>query len=200
MSYGLRVTEPPVGDVLTLREIKAQINQADAVTRDDLLLMRLAKRAAEDIEQWTNRALLTQTVQFTMDWQPPAVMLPRNPVQRVKRYEYLDSAAVWQEFDQVKYALHNDREPAIIELNPGQQWPSSTASRRGKVRITYVAGFGDDASAIPETLLGCILRLTETYYRFRGADEMPDGLAWAIESWSVPDEFANYSRGAYSVA
>lgn len=200
MSYGLRVTVPPVGDVVSLREIKSQINQSDTVTADDVLLMRLASRATDDIAQWTNRAILTQTIQMTLDWPVAAIWLPRNPVQSVSRIEYLDRSRVWQDFDRAKYCLVNDREPAVVELVDGEYWPSEMARQRARLRITYIAGYGDSGEDVPETLRGCILRLTETYYRVRGADEMPEGLMWAIEAHSVPDEFRRYDQGTYSIA
>ena len=196
MDYGLTLVTPPVLEPLTLREIKRHLNLADQFVRDDVLIFQqLLPQSRRELEDYCNRALITQSWRLTLDRPPTEVLLPRNPVQSITLVEYENADGDLVEVPNEQIRLLTDREPAVLHLAYPQPWPSDRGRNLAGIRVDYVAGYGATAAAVPAGIKGCILRLIETYYRFRGQTAPPDTLYWAMDQFRVGDEFDQYPHG-----
>lgn len=116
-----------------------------------------------------NRALMTQTLTYTMDGFPASLYhrpgfgafptlsrrsgfdLPLPPLQSVSSITYIDDAGDTQTLATSKYRVLNTSNPTRkgrIELAYGETWPTTRLIEQA-VTVTYVAGFGD-ATQVPE--------------------------------------------------
>ena len=168
-------------------------------TDDDDLLAAYITGARQIAENYLNRALITQTLQFVSADTPPnadgwpmlplspaivvmpqwysgalfsrrAVSLPRAPLQSVIGV----STGRWGQADTTltlgtDYTVDAEMQPGRIRLHPNSTtpWPQDHLS------VTYVAGYGDTAAAIPQQIIIGILWLTAWLYENRG-DVLPD--------------------------
>lgn len=112
--------------------------------------------AREAAESELGRALITQTRQLSLlRWPEPgeyggAVLLDHPPVQGVTEVRYWDGEQ-WAVWDVDQYTLERlDRVHHL--LMPAVAWPTLGNRPGVRVRITYTAGFGDEASDVPEVI------------------------------------------------
>ncbi len=136
---------------------------------------RLVVAARQTVERWCWRSLLTQTWRLTLDRFPPidsavnageelqTIFLPRPPVQSVSSVVYVDPDGNQQTLDPSKYQLELASEPARLRPAYAESWPS-TRPVPGAVQVTYVAGYGDDPSDVPETIRQAIKLMTGELY------------------------------------
>lgn len=112
--------------------------------------------AREQCEREIGRALITQTRRLQLrDWPACAggrIPLDFPPVQRVLAVEYW-SATGWQAVPEAVYDLvfFDDLSHAVL-LRPGQHWPGLADSHGPRVRVDFVAGFGDGPDDVPKPL------------------------------------------------
>jgi hypothetical protein len=198
MFAGLEVVTPPAVEPLAIDLVRrhCRIDQPDD---DDLLAMYLAS-ARETVEGWLNRALVTQTLRysvtnapqptaaslvpvslivFPLNWPPygrKPLALPRAPVRSI-------TSVSWGFPDDMQPAPE-DRYIANLAVQPAQVtlYPSAVPSLPGQsVAIDYVAGYADDPEAIPMPIRTAILLQTAFMYESRGDvnAEMPDAV-WRL--------------------
>jgi len=74
-----------------------------------------------------------------------------------------------------------DNYDSKISLKYGKTWPSTTLRPHRGVLITFVAGYGDDASSVPEKVKLAILLLIGDYYSNREAGEASKETLTAVE-------------------
>lgn len=164
----LRVVVPPAVEPVSLETLKTFL-RVD-VTDDDALIMALAKGARETGEELARRAFITQTLEMTLDdWPPKFVQgLMRPPLQSVVWVKYYDEnnvEATWTD-----YTVDARSEPGRIHFN---STPGTTLLESGGIVIRYVAGYGDDASAVPQRIIDAILALTAYRYENRESHSVP---------------------------
>lgn len=148
--------ETPVS-VYQLREHCVDTQESDGY------LDTLIRVSTEEAQHYTRRALVTQTLQYTLEqfqyqghygqWQ--GIPLPRTPVQSITQITYLDSQAARQVVDTDVYELHGDDQQACVSLAYDQTWPSAMV-RPQSIQIDFVAGYGS-IDAIPELIKQAIL-------------------------------------------
>lgn len=131
--------------------------------------LRYARAAADEIEQHTALALLTQEIVALSDtWPGPVLHLPIGPVDSgtiptVEQIE-LDGTAT---LITTGWTLQHGRFPSI----------TFTTEPVGPIRVTYQAGFGADDTALPRDLSLAILDQALRLYDRRGDMDMSPGLA-----------------------
>lgn len=163
---------PPIEPVsLELFGTHAHVNTEDDF-QNQLLYISAARQWIED---YTNRALITQTWRYTMDG-PPAcaasILLPRAPlvsVTTITSYNASDVAAVMLN---TTYYVDLVREPGRIYLNDGIAWPSDLRYFDALV-VEYVAGYGDAEDDVPLQLRQAICLLAAQWYSDREAGDVP---------------------------
>lgn len=163
----LRLITPPTALPVSLATAKQHLKvEHDA---DDALITTMIRSAARSAEQQLNRALMTQTWQLVVDAFPEAEFkLERPRVQSITSITYIDAAGTQQTLGADAYTLDADMLPGWVLPALGTTWPA-TRDQANAVRVTFVSGYGGDASAVPDDVAAWILLQVGALYRNREA-------------------------------
>jgi hypothetical protein len=186
MYAALRVIQPPASEPVTT-DLARKHCRIDADYDDDLLAMYVTS-AREWAEQYLNRAIFTQKLQFAVTWAPPPtatplvpqslivfplnwpplvkrpIELPRAPCQSVEQITW-GALGNMQVADPEDYDLNLAVEPGYIAVKP-QLLPRIPQQ---SMIIDYTAGYDDgDPDAVPMGIRHAILVLTAFLYEQRG--------------------------------
>ena len=136
------------------------------VTEDDDVVAALVASAREWTETYTNRRFITQTVVHRLDGFPPCIEIRQTPVQSITSIQYVDTDGATQTLDASLYSA--DLYSRVCRILPawGQSWPSTRAVPNA-VTVTYVAGYGDDESDVPERIRTAIKMIVASTYENR---------------------------------
>lgn len=86
----VKVITPPAVEPVTVEEVKLHTRVAGDV--EDYLIAMWIRSARELIEEYQRRAIITQTLEVTMDSFPDSVFcLPRAPLQDLESFCYYTS-------------------------------------------------------------------------------------------------------------
>jgi len=193
----LKITAQPAIEPVTLAEAKLHFRVDHSV--DDALIAGLALASRANVEEYTGRALITQTQRWTLDRFPcrPYLLVPVAPLQSVTEIRTFDEDdEVGTVFAADKYIVDISSEPARIVLKRNEVWPSDLA-RAGGVRITLVAGYGATAASVPEMLKLAIKMLANTWYDNRetmtthNLKEVPGGMDSLLAGFRAWNEFGH---------
>lgn len=146
------VTVAPAAEPVSAAEAKAHLRIAD--TESDSLITSLIAAARQRVEEFTRRALVTQTRTAVWDCPPGGdeLCLPGAPlasVTSVKQYAPGGSATT---VDAADYTVDTVGEPGRVVLESGSYWPLQWAGgnrRANALEVVYVCGYGN-AAAVPE--------------------------------------------------
>jgi uncharacterized phiE125 gp8 family phage protein len=140
-------------------------------------ITRLVSQAAELAEAYTNRVFITRTLQLTMDQFPTGrvpwwdgtregtirafagdgiITIPKPPLVAITSIEYYNLNNTLTLVDPTTYYVDEFSEPARAILNLGATWPVDTRDRAAVV-VTYTAGYGSSAAAVPTALQAAIM-------------------------------------------
>jgi uncharacterized phiE125 gp8 family phage protein len=201
MYAALRVIQPPTSEPITT-DLARKHCRIDADYDDDLLAMYVTS-AREWAEQYLNRAIFTQKLQFAITWAPPPtatplvpqslIVFPLNWPPLVKRPIELPRAPcvsveqiTWgalgnmQVADPDDYDLNLAVEPGYVAVKP-QLLPRIPQQ---SMIIDYTAGYDDaDPDVVPMGIRHAILLLTAFLYEQRGdvSAEMPAAAALLMD-------------------
>jgi len=175
------ITAPPAGEPVSLAAAKA-FCRVDQSLEDDLI-SGLVTAARLRVEQAMGLCLLTTGVSEWRDvWRPASgrgsLRLARGPLQSVTTVAIADSQRVFHTLDPAYYAPLPGSWPSEVGATP-LAIVQPTARSAG-LRIDYVAGFGDTADTVPQTLKLAILALVAHAYSHRDEAEPPLS---AAEPW-----------------
>jgi uncharacterized phiE125 gp8 family phage protein len=182
----------------------------DQIGEDDLLFgyLRTARTMAE---MYLSRALITQTLLWTVTPEDPlrmrwhhqhgAMELPRAPVQSIVSVVVNDDRGnatvlpaatmpLVSPFTLLGYRADLAHHPARLYIG------SSTVLTDGRtlrsvnlesVQIEYIAGYGSDATTIPQPILDAILLTTAFLYEHRGdaGGDMPRAAEWLLDPYRL---------------
>jgi uncharacterized phiE125 gp8 family phage protein len=203
MLTSLRVTEEPAGEPATIDLVREHCRIDHPA--DDALLAGYLTAARIMAEGYLSRALLTQTLLWTMRPDPRSpgdysrlrgeMQLPRAPVQSIVSVTLTD-----------RLGNHNVIAPATLpvpvntsisgyisnlDFDPGRLmigWDTPLVNGSvnwadvGDIQISMVAGYGE-ASDVPQTIVQAILLTTAYLYENRGDVEasMPRAAEWLLD-------------------
>lgn len=166
LDYAARLLTAPALEPVTLTEAKKHANVI--ATDDDALLTSLIAAARELVEQDTSRALINQTWAVELhDWWIDRIELPRPPLVSVTHVKYVDASGVTQTLPASYYDLDTRREPGVLWWDEDVTSQPALSDAANAVVITYVAGFGATAAAVPARAKQAILLLVSHWYRYR---------------------------------
>ena len=194
MSF-VRTIAPSV-EPITLAEAKLHLRVSGSA--EDTLITMLIGAARRMCEARTERALITQTWEATLDAWPDAdggVELARPPVQSVAQVQYVPSGGTaLVDLAGAAWTLDSISDSRAGWLLPVGNWPA-TADVANAVRVQFVTGYGAAGTAVPEDLRAWLLLAIGTLYAQREsidstgkAGELP-GRFWD----SLLDPYRNYS-------
>lgn len=164
----LRVVIPPATEPVTLSEFKlqARIDHND----EDTLIAQYIKAAREHVETILRRALITQTLMLALDdWWVGEQELLMPPLQSVAQITYRDVNGTEHTLNPTDYVVDTVSDPGRIRFAKGVSHPNVELWPYAAVKITYVAGYGNNASDVPEAIRQAVRMLAVHYYENREA-------------------------------
>jgi uncharacterized phiE125 gp8 family phage protein len=159
---GLTLITQPASFPVSLAEAKAHCRVEDAA--DDATLNGLIAAATDYVEQYTGKAIITQTWRLTLDEFSDSILLPKNPVQSVVSVMYYDSQGALQTLSEDDYTADLVSDPAWIVINANTSLPD-LADGVNMVRINFVAGY----TVVPPSIKHAILMLVAQWFDNRAA-------------------------------
>lgn len=167
----LKRTQKPLMYPVELIESKADLRVQH--TAEDTLIEGLIAAATDfmDVPNGAiNKALITQTWSLSVRCADRyyRIHLPITPVQSISSITYYDSDNTQQTLDPADFYLHGDEEWCYIEPKPGTTWPA-VFDRLDAITVTFVAGFGDDSTAVPNSIRQAMRLLIAHWYQNREA-------------------------------
>lgn len=164
---------PPAVPILSLAEAKAhlRVDHSD----EDALITALVSAAASHLDGYSGvlgRALVQQTWRHDRDGFEDEMRLPVGDVISVASVTYYDAANALQTLPASIYEARADEAGPFIALKADQAWPT-TYAREDAVRVTWTAGFGTDATFIPEAIKAAAKLLIGGWYDSRSTGEIP---------------------------
>lgn len=174
MPLTLNRTSAPSLEPLTTAEAKSHL-RVDG-SNDDALIDALITASREHVEETTRRALITQTWELSLDCFPSmswprsgsVIWIPRSPLQSVTKIDYVNTAGTTETLDASRYRVDSKSEPARVTEAENENWPL-TDGVTNAVTVEFEAGYGDDASDVPQGIKQAMLLLIGHWYENREA-------------------------------
>ena len=139
---------------------------------EDTLIGNLAASARALFEDSTNRQCITATWQLKLtNWPTAEIVLPVSPLQSVTSVTYVDQDGDTQTWSTGDYDVFTASTPGRIRPKYDKDWPSDSRGGHDEITITFVAGYGDAATDVPDGILTCIHLVASSWYENREATQ-----------------------------
>jgi len=163
MKKKYQITSQPATEPVSLSEAREHLRNED-LSFDDDYITSLITVARKWVENYTSRALITQTWKQSWDYVPSAAIfeLAINKVQSISAFTYLDGNGDTQNYSTYQTDLQSEQ--AILCPNYGTSFPSIQDGTLNAINITFIAGYGDNASDVPDDIKHAIKILIGYYY------------------------------------
>lgn len=150
------------------------------INDDDAKIAGYLIAARSHVEQHTNRVLMTQTWDLSIDYDWPErekryrefyndaryryrIELPLPPLQSVNYVKYIDGAGALQTLAASQYKVVTDNQGAFLEEAFEVVWPE-VRDEAGAVSVRFLCGYGSNPGDVPEPVRQAILLLTSHFY------------------------------------
>lgn len=183
------LTTPPTAEPITLDE--AKLHAKIDINTDDSTTTRMISASRRWVETYTGRQIMQATWTAYWDTFPPscpsrpwnaAIYLPYPPIIQINSLKYYDTTNTQQTLTAgTDYGIDTSEPSRIVHLF-GAIWPQ-TYAKLGAVSAEYVAGYGNDASDVPENVKQAILILVNQMDRYR--EKTVSGLVLSEVKFSV---------------
>jgi uncharacterized phiE125 gp8 family phage protein len=171
----LKRTSAPAVEPVTLSEAKAHCRVDTSA--DDTLIQGYITTAREWVEDYIDRALVTQQLVMKLDAFPAEIELPRPPMiasgtaTAVTITYVTGEAGGTATLSASEYRVDRDSTPGAIRTLYAGSWPSHLIDQNS-VTVSWWAGYGDSAS-VPQRVKSAILMCVHELYEKRGDGAMP---------------------------
>ncbi len=203
-------TSEPQELPLSLNEAKAFLRIDTDVTDDDALIMALQRAAVDHVEEWTRRALITQTWRLSRDRWPggrsildqdwegvregafienaaQSFEIPKPPLQAVSSFQVFATDDTASEVATTVYFVDTESQPGRITLRFGQTWPSTTLRPANGIQVTFTAGYGDTWNDVPDGIIQAVRLALAFFYEQRlTCDPKSVALPMAVQALLQP--------------
>jgi uncharacterized phiE125 gp8 family phage protein len=184
------VVEAPAVEPVDLADMKAHLGVT--FDSDDALIEAKIKAARQHVERFAGIAMVEQTLKAVLDGFPCGpLQLPRPPLIDVLSVVYLDPVLETQTLAPSAYTVRGAGATGHLVA---AAWPM-TEPVPGAVEITFRAGYGDDADAVPEPLREAVRRLAADLYENREASLV--GVSGAALPFGVAELLADFRQWAF---
>jgi len=166
MRFATTVTTAPTAEPVTLSEAKDYTKVE--VSDDDTLINDLITSARLYVENYTRRALITQTITMKIDWHFPHVieLLPDLQSVTAASFTYVDSNGDTTQVPTATYTVDTTSDPGRVYLAYNQTWPTVRMQRQA-ISVVFVTGYGDNGSSVPEPIRTAIKMMVTYHYETR---------------------------------
>ena len=163
----LKLTSDPAIEPVTIGDAKDHLRITGA--DEDSIINTWIKTAREWCEGYQNRAFITQTWEMTLDAFPAEsiIKVPLPPLQSITSIKYYDISETENLMPESDYMVDTHSQPGRVSLGSGKSWPSTTLRPINGVIITFKAGYGDAANAVPEKVIQAVKILVGELYEHR---------------------------------
>lgn len=153
----LKTITAPASEPVTATEAKSALS-IDGSDRDTQVTAAIVA-ARELVEEYTGRALITQTLELAVDELPGRMPLelPRAPLASVTSATWYDDDASGTVVDSGEYHVDTYAEPGAIVLRNDGSWPEGDMRPVNGLVVRYVAGYGLTAATVPRALREAII-------------------------------------------
>lgn len=167
----LKLVTPPAAEPVSRTEAKTHCRVDSDITADDTLIDALIVAARQHVEEFTGRALITQTWDFKLETWPGygEIVLPVAPLVSVTSVSYRLEGGSVSTLSSSAYIVDTDSDPGRLLLAAGESWPSDALDPGPSVAVRFVAGYGADGTAVPQTIRQAMLLLIAHHYENREA-------------------------------
>lgn len=197
MSVSLKTA--PVLEPFTVSEVKSFLRISHST--EDILLTSMIVAARQIVEEYTLRALITQTWEMWLDAFPGGrstvwwdgtleshanilnagmknfLVLPRPPLVSITHLKTYDDSDTATTFSSSYYIADTKGTPGRLGLKTGASWPVALRGINA-VNVEWVAGYGV-ASAVPTVIKQAIYTIISDLYENRGDDQK-------METYDIP--------------
>lgn len=169
----LTQTGAPAAPILTASDVKTH-SRIDGTSEDSLIEKYIAALTSylDGKDGVLNRALITQSYRLVLDDFPVSsrdpINIPLPPLQQIDSITYIDANETEQTMAASKYIVRTDSEPGRVFPAYNESWPS-VIDRVAAVTVNFTAGYGDNASDIPDSILHAAYLLIDQWYHQRSA-------------------------------
>lgn len=162
MQKKYQITVQPATEPITLSEAREHLRN-EGLTADDNYITALITVSRKWVENYLNRALITQTWVQSWDYIPsPTVFnIAINPVISITSFNYYDENATEQSY--TTYQLDTQSDVAKICPNYNTTFPSIQLGRLNAINLTFVCGYGA-AADVPSDIKHAIKILLAYFY------------------------------------
>jgi len=189
----LSLVTPPTAEPVTLAQQK--LHSRVTLDYEDSLIEGLIRAARQYAETVQRRQLITATWRLSLAQFPCELVLPLPPLQSVTSINYVDGAGDTQTLSPSLYIVDAYREPGRIVPAYGTLWPTARC-QPNSVNVTFVAGYGDLPSDVPESTRQAVKLLTGHWFENREAVVMgtiSGVLPLAVESLLACEKWGSYA-------
>jgi uncharacterized phiE125 gp8 family phage protein len=156
-----KLITPPAVEPILLADAKLHLRVTESTY--DAVITRLIASAREYVEQYTGRALITQTWEKYLDKFPEGIDLFNPPLQSVTSVTYVDLNGVTQNLAGTEWATDDKQEPAWVVPAYGKDWPD-TLDTMNAVTVRFVCGYGAAGTDVPYQMQAACLLHIEAHY------------------------------------
>lgn len=182
-------TSPPSVEPVTTTNQKdwMRVDGSD----EDTLIGNLAAASRAYIEMSTSRQMITSTWEYKFKAFPTGdIVIPISPLQSVSSITYVDTASDTQTWSSELYTVDTASDVGRVRPIYNEDYPDSRGYEQDVV-VTFIAGYGDASSDVPDTALTAIKLLASNWFENRESNaaitlkEVPMALQTLI--WSLKD-------------
>lgn len=182
----LKRVAAPAAEPVTLAEAKAHV-RVDTST-DDTLIEGMIKTAREWVEDYIDRALVSQQLTMKLDALYGEIELPRPPMVASGTATAVTITYTTGESGSTatlgtsSYRVDRDATPGVIRTTYNGSWPSHLLDANS-VTVTWWAGYGS-ASDVPQRVKSAMLMCIHELYEKRGDGQMPEAAKRLLDTVS----------------
>lgn len=182
----LKRTVAPVVEPVSLADAKAHCRVDTSA--DDALIQGYITTAREWVEDYIDRALVTQQLVMKLDSFPAEIELPRPPMiaggtaTAVTITYVTGEAGGTATLSTTQYRVDRDSTPGVIRTLYGGSWPSHLIDRNS-VTVSWWAGYGRSED-VPQRAKSAMLMCVHELYEKRGDGAMPDAAKRLLDTVS----------------
>lgn len=180
----VKITTAPSIEPVT--ETEAKLHCRVDHSTEDTIFTRLIETARIQCEDIARRAFITRTFTAKLDCFPATIFeLPFPPLLTVTSIKYTDDAGNQSTYSSGNYIVDAHSEPGRVALKSSADWPSVTLQEINGVEIIWTAGYGTQATDVPDRYKEAMLLMIGHLYEHResvvveqGASlsELPQGI------------------------
>jgi len=157
----------PANPAITLDEAKRHLIVDHE--NDDLYITSLLAAAVEHLEKITGRKFIEQEWKLLLDEWPgnAEIELPFGGCKSVDSIIYKEQDGTPVTWDVANYVVDTESVPGRVVIGYDKSWPSVALFNVNPIAITFITGYGNTASKVPDSLKHAVKLLVAHWYEQR---------------------------------